>query len=84
MIEEIIEAVTTDPIDLVATNGQLQTRAFQYKLLLDGKVKNLVVLSPSGTTAHEGINQQFPNGVAQYMGVSDIIMQVNNNSIIEG
>ena len=77
---EAIETTKETPeiIDLMQTNGQIQMKAYHYKMT-DGnqKVHFATVLAPSSAVAREGLSQQLPNVLASYCGKSTIIIQCN-------
>ena len=74
----------TSAIDLQQTNGQIQSKAFQYKVILpDTQVLLMTVIATSGTAAHDGLKQQFPQATFSMLGVSDHLMQINDNSVID-
>jgi len=70
---------TQEIIDLenFQTNGQIDTRAFWYRVSNKITTFNLTVLSQSSTFARDGIKQQYPDHTVSFLGTSDKIMQVN-------
>lgn len=62
--------------DIIQTNGQLETKAFRYKITVDGQMKIFTVLCPSATIAREGLKNHFPTASIVYDGVSDHIIQI--------
>lgn len=84
MTTETIEEIKVEPTDLEQTNGQIQTKAFHFKVTHTNRPLMLVTaLAPSSTTAREGIKQQFPDSLTQMTGYSDHIIQVNDNIVFD-
>lgn len=67
-----------EPIDLIQTSPNSPTRAYIYTLVggvHDGK--KVTILAVCATSARFAMNQHFKNETARYMGVCEIIIQVN-------
>ena len=82
------ESASTTPeivyTEVVQTNGQIQPKAFQYKVSLpNAQVLLITVIATSGSVARDGIKQQFPDASISMLGVSDHLIQVNDNSVID-
>jgi hypothetical protein len=71
------EHAKEEPLDLQQSNPQIHPRAFWYRVK-DGDTEHQVtILAPSSSDAQMGIRSKFINMPIHYLGVSDIIMQVN-------
>jgi hypothetical protein len=72
----------SEPLDLQPSNGQIPTRAFHYKIIVEGSSEPffVTVIAPNATSARAGLEAQpaFRGKTTSYYGVSDYIIQVNN------
>ena len=85
MSDVIIETpeVAQEIIDLIPSDGQIIPKAFHYKVKTkENLVFNLTVIAPSATAARDGIKQQFPDSVVGFIGISEKIMQVNDQTVL--
>lgn len=71
--------MNNEPQDLIETSGQITPKAFWYKCIpQDPAVPfNATVIAQTSTFASASIRQQFPSHEYEYVGFSEIIMQVN-------
>ena len=74
--------MSNEPMDLQPSNGQIPTRAFHYKVIVEGSAEPffVTVLAANATSARAGLESQpaFRGKTTSYYGVSDHIIQVNN------
>lgn len=80
---EKLETNSDNIIDLEPSNFQIDTKAYRYKIKTATEEFLLTVLATSGTMAREGIKQKFPDASILFDGVSNVIMQVNDNSVTD-
>ncbi len=68
----------TTPVDLQESNGQIQSKAYIYKLKhSDQQHFYATVIATNSTSARSGLSQQFSNHSVSFLGICDHIMQVN-------
>lgn len=74
--------MSNEPMDLQPSNGQIPTRAFHYKVIVEGSAEPffVTVLAANATSARAGLESQpaFRGKTTSYYGCSDHILQVNN------
>lgn len=72
-----------EPEDLIQTSGQIQQKAFHYKVKIDESLMSpyvfVTVIALNATSARSGLNQHpaFAGKTATYFGCSEHIIQVN-------
>ena len=72
------EETNQEPIDLLPSNGQIDSKAYVYRVTPNSSMPfYITVIATNSTSARIGITQQHQNCVIAYIGVSERIMQVN-------
>ena len=70
-----------EPLDLQPSNGQIQPKAYHYKVTVEGSSDPffVTVIAINATSARAGLTTQpaFAGKAISYYGVSDHIIQVN-------
>lgn len=62
----------------------MSMKIFVYKVKIDGETKHVAVGAENGTTANDGIRQQFGDLPVTYVMQLDMFMQVQGNVVIDG
>ena len=69
---------TNQVTDLLPSNGQINSKAYVYRVTPNGGVPfYITVIATNSTSAKAGLTQQHQNCVIAFIGVSERIMQVN-------
>lgn len=73
--------MSNEPMDLPPSNGQIQPKAFHYKVKIDGSLEPIfvTVIAINASSARAGLahHQAFAGKSITYYGYSDHIIQVN-------
>jgi len=82
---EVVPVTPTDEvIDLIESPFQQQSRAFWFKITIPNvEPFHLTVIAVTSNGAREGIKQQFPDSISSYLGVSDKIMQIQEQTVVQ-
>jgi hypothetical protein len=86
MTKQIIESKEQNVYtDVVQTNGQIAPKGYTYKVTFPDKCVTITVIATSGTAAKDGLKQSFPkvSYIAQQIAVSDHLIQVNDQSVVD-
>lgn len=92
MTDEVTEEYIPpqDPIDLIETNGQINSKAYVYRVTpsynSELKYKNpffITAIAVNTTSARVGLTEHYKNCTLSYIGVSEQIVQVNDQTVVE-